>query len=688
VGEAKLIGYGKSRFPSMTGTPGSRSLNLIGVTPDPDDSPPVPTQRAADSERPRDAVLTYGVEQEDSSNPWRRHDTTMAETGLATMTRRLPGLLRLAWSLAWEADRTVLAVMVGLRLLSGVVEAAGLLAVAGALTAVVREGPTPQRLEHALPSLILVVVAATARNGLSMANSLLTARFGPRVDRASLIRLLDLATRTSVMAFDDPRFVDDLDAAERGAASGRQLVDDAVAVLTSVIEIAAAGSVLGVLHPVLVPLLVISIVPDGWASMRSARLAYASWLRNLRHVRRQYLLRYHMTARDCAAEVRSFGLGPFLLGEYTALAREHEAEQLRVGRGQARYRLTGEVVSGLALGAVYGTLIILLNAGIMPLAAAGTAVLAIRNGRSALSSALTSLNSAYENFLYFDEYRSWIAEASRRVPPPRPLTAPASPAVIRVDDVTYTYPNTSTPALRGVSVELRRGQVVAFVGANGSGKSTLAKILAGLYEPDGGRVSWDGVDLADADPDSVRARIGLIPQSYTRWPMSARLNIAVGRIDRLFADGPDSVLTAAAATGADEVIEKLPHGYDTSLARQYNSGHDLSGGQWQRIACSRAVYRDAPLVIADEPSAALDARAEQTLFNLVRSLGRDRAVLLITHRLSSVRTADRIYVLDDGLVVDEGDHAELVSRPGIYQELFTLQASQFLAGDDAAAREP
>jgi ATP-binding cassette, subfamily B, bacterial len=607
----------------------------------------------------------------------------MAQTGFLVMARRLPGLLRLAWSLAREADHAGLIVMVILRVLSGIVEAGGLLAVASVLTAVLREGPTPHRLRAALPALLLVVGAGILRTGLSTVNSLLQTRLGPRVDRVSLVRLLDLATRTSVMAFDDPRFVDDLDAAERGAASGRQLVDNAIDVLTSGVEIAAAGGVLGVLHPVLVPLLVLSILPDGWASVRSARLAHASWLGRIRQVRRQYMLRYHMTERHCAAEIRSFGLGRFLLDEYTALAREHEAEQVRVGRGQALYRLTGEAVSGLALGAVYGTLIVLLDTGIMPLAAAGTAVLAIRNGRGSLSSALTSLNSAYENFLYFGEYRAWITEATRRIPESRDRSAPVGPAVIRVEDVTYTYPHTDTPALRGVTVELRRGEVVAFVGANGSGKSTLAKILAGLYEPDSGTVRWDDTVISEVDPDSVRAGIGLIPQNYTQWPMSARLNIAVGRISRLAAEGPDSVIPAARATDAAEVIEKLPHGYDTSLARQYNSGHDLSGGQWQRIACARAVYRDAPFLIADEPSAALDARAEQTLFNLIRDLGRDRTVLLITHRLASVRTADRIYVLDDGLVVDEGTHAELMTRPGIYRELFTLQANQFLDASGA-----
>ncbi len=649
---------------------------------------PVPTQRKAPSAplaAEHDPVLTYGKEDDDGVRPWARHDRTMAQTGVRTMARRLPGLLRLAWSLAWEADRRGLVVMVVLRVLAGVIEAAGLLAVAGVLTAVLRDGPTPQRLHDALPALILVVAAGTLRSGLAAATNLVRVRLGPRVDRVCHVRLLDLSTRTSIMAFDDPRFVDDLDAAERGAASGRQLVDNAIEMLTSAVHIAAAGGVLGVLHPVLLPLLVLSILPDGWASMRSARLAHASWLGRLRQVRRQYMLRYHMTARECAAEIRSFGLGRFLLDEYTILAREQEAEQVRVGRGQARYRLTGEAVSGLALGVVYGTLILLLNAGVMPLAAGGTAVLAIRTGRSALASALTTLNTAYENFLYFDEYRAWIAQASGLVPEPRDHAAPPRPAVVRAENVAYTYPRTDTPALRGVTVELRRGEVVAFVGVNGSGKSTLAKILAGLYEPDTGTVSWDGVDLAGVDPDSVRESISVIPQDYTQWPMSARLNIAVGRIGRLLADGPDSVIPAARATEADEVIEKLPHGYDTSLARQYNSGHDLSGGQWQRIACARAVYRDAPVLIADEPSAALDARAEQTLFTLIRELGRDRTVLLITHRLASVRTADRIYVLDGGLVTDQGNHAELMSRPGIYRELFTLQASQYVDTDPADA---
>ncbi|MCM3883253.1 ABC transporter ATP-binding protein/permease [Frankia sp. R82] len=631
-----------------------------------------------------DPVLTYGQDDGDSTGAWTKHMRTMEHTGVRTMARQLPGLLRLSWSLAFEADRAGLIALVTVRVVVGLLEAVGLLAVAGALTGLLSQGPTPDRLRAALPAMALVVGAGALRTALSLVENLLRSRFGPRIDRVCTVRLLDLATRTSVMAFDDPRFVDDLEAAERGAAGGRQLVDNVVDVFTAAVRMVVAGGVLGVLHPLLLPLLVLSTVPDGWATARSARLRYTSWLGRIRQVRRQYMLQHHLSDRECAAEIRSFGLGGFLLDEYTRLARDYEAEQLRVGRGQARYRLIGESVAGLALGATYVVLILLLDHGVMPLAAAGTAVLAIRTGRSALESALSSLTEAYENFLYFAEYRSWMQEAARRIPEQRTAHAPADPDVIRVENASYTYPHTDTVALREVSVELRRGQVVAFVGVNGSGKSTLAKILAGLYAPDSGRVCWDDVDLAGVDPDSVRDRIGLVPQSYTRWPMSARMNIAVGRVSRLAAEGPDSVVAAAVATGADEVINRLPYAYNTSLARQYNSGHDLSGGQWQRIACARAVYRNAPFIIADEPSAALDARAEQALFDLLGTLGRDRIVLLITHRLASVRRADRIYVLDDGQIVENGTHSELMDRPGIYRDLFTLQARQFVDLDDAA----
>lgn len=241
-----------------------------------------------------------------------------------------------------------------------------------------------------------------------------------------------------------------------------------------------------------------------------------------------------------------------------------------------------------------------------------------------------------------------------------------------MQNVTFTYPGAHDPALSEVSAEIRRGEVVALVGENGSGKTTLAKILAGLYRPDSGTVCWDQIAISDVDPEPLRERIAVIAQDHANWPLTVRHNITMGRDE-----DPATLATAAAASGADTVIEKLPHGYDTLLDRHFKDGAELSGGQWQRIAAARGFYRSAPLLIMDEPTAALDARAEYALFSSIRGHARGRSVLLITHRLASVRHADRIYVMREGQVIEQGVHADLLALGGQYAELFNLQASQY-----------
>jgi len=221
-------------------------------------------------------------------------------------------------------------------------------------------------------------------------------------------------------------------------------------------------------------------------------------------------------------------------------------------------------------------------------------------------------------------------------------------------------------------VEIGRGEVIALVGENGSGKTTLAKIIAGLYQPDSGAVLWDQTAITDIDAEQLRDQIAVIAQDHANWPLTVRHNITMGR-----AADPAMLAEAAAAAGADTVIDGLPRGYDTLLARQFKDGAELSGGQWQRVAVARGFYRSAPLLIMDEPTAALDARAEYALFASVRRHAGSRSILIITHRLASVRHADRIYVLRDGRVVEQGGHAELMALGGQYAELYKLQASQY-----------
>lgn len=233
-------------------------------------------------------------------------------------------------------------------------------------------------------------------------------------------------------------------------------------------------------------------------------------------------------------------------------------------------------------------------------------------------------------------------------------------------------------------MKIDRGEIVALVGENGSGKSTLAKLVAGLYEPSTGQIRWDGMPVTPATSSTVRASTAVIFQDFVRYAVDARSNIAFGRPD-VEVDQAE-VERAAEASGAAAAIDSLPDGYDTTLTRLFDGGQDLSGGQWQRVAIARAFYKDSPLVILDEPSAALDPRAEYDLFASLRETLRGRSALVISHRFSTVRNADRIYVLDQGRVIESGSHDELMRQSGVYAELFRLQASTYLA-DEAPGEE-
>jgi ATP-binding cassette subfamily B protein/ATP-binding cassette subfamily C protein len=308
----------------------------------------------------------------------------------------------------------------------------------------------------------------------------------------------------------------------------------------------------------------------------------------------------------------------------------------------------------------------------IPLAIATAAMLAIRAGQSSLSALMQTVNRLYEAGLYFGDYLSFRELAATRIRAPRGTAPPAPFQRLTAENVSFTYPGATEPALSEVSVTVARGEVIALVGENGSGKTTFAKLLAGLYRPGEGTIRWDDTDLAELDGDALRQRISVIAQDHTRWPLTVRENIVMGRpVDE------DRLVGAAAAAGADQVIADLPRGYDALLDRRFRGGHDLSGGQWQRIAAARGFYRDAALVIFDEPTSALDARAEHALFERIRRHADGRTVILITHRLASVRFADRIYVLERGRIAEQGDHAELMDHGGLYAELYRLQASAY-----------
>jgi len=622
-------------------------------------------------------------ELEDSD--WLRHTGQLIDARFWVIARRLPALVRQALGLAWRASRVDTAVAIGLNVVAGLLTAFGLLATRGVLQALFTAGPTAGRVRAAVPALILVAAATAARAGLSIAAGFAQARLEPQLNRVVERRLFEITSRVELAAFDDAGMADDMDRARRrGLVAVRYLVDRTINLVTGTVGVLAVAGTLLVLHPLLLPVLLLAAVPRGWAAVRVARAEYVSLFQRVARRRRIWMLSDLMANRHTAAELRAYGMRGFLLGEYDRVMRAETHAELAVVRAQTGARLAGGVLAGAASAGVYAVLGLLLIAGAVPLAAAGTAVLALQAGRASLELLMANINGVYEESLYVGDFNDFCDRGLTRIPDRLDSGPLPPPAEVTATGVGLRYPDTDRWALREVSLRIGAGETIALVGENGSGKTSFAKLLAGLYQPTEGQLAWDGRPLAGVDPDAVRAHVAVISQDWWRWPFTARQNITIGRYQRT--DGDPTVAVAAAAAGAHDMITALPDGYETLLDRSFKGGQDLSGGQWQRLVAARGFYRDASILICDEPSAALDARAEHALFAHLRRRAGQAITILITHRLANVRHADRIYVLHDGHLVEQGSHDDLVAAGGRYATLFALQSAGYLPDTDAADR--
>ncbi|MEV6278767.1 ABC transporter ATP-binding protein [Nocardia sp. NPDC051832] len=611
-----------------------------------------------------------------SADPWTAHDETMASIGFWAMARQLPVLIGQVLRECWAVSKRDTAALVLCSLIAEVFTAVGLLATTNVLERLFAGGPTPERLRAAAPALFLILAAVVLRGTLRQAAVWVRSRLDPQIRRSLRVRLLESTTGVRLSAFDDDVFHNTLHRVrERAQHAVRLLLEGTLRLLAGGISLIAVGGVLTVLHPVLLPLMLLALAPTWWASVRTAHLSYEVYAASSGAERRLETLTTLMADRGPAGEVRAYTMRDFLLREFRQLAVHVQDRTLRMERRQAVSQSIGEALSAAGVGVVYLVLGVLLFAGALPLAVAGTAVVAIQTAMSTLRGVVESLHWTYENALYYRDYLNFLAAAHERRERRGGVRPPPEVDRIRARGLTFTYPSGDRPALNGVDIDIEPGEIIALVGENGSGKTTLAKILSGLYEPDSGTVTYGGVPLTDIDLELLRDRIAVIAQNFTHWPFSARQNITIGR-----ADHPQSATAlkqAAAAAGADEVFAELPKGADTLLDPTYAGGSELSGGQWQRIAVARGLYRDAPLLICDEPTAALDARTEHAIFETIRRHAAQRTVVLITHRLASVRYADRIYVLDHGRIAEHGAHRELMSRNGIYAEFYNLQARAY-----------
>ncbi|WP_069763088.1 ABC transporter ATP-binding protein [Streptomyces sp. LUP47B] len=610
---------------------------------------------------------------------WNSHSDAFLELGFRAMVVRLPSLLSASLRLAWQADRRAARTVLAAEVTRGLAQAVSLLAVNSVLGRLIGGGALEDRLRGAVPALVTMAAVMLLGALLRAASTHATGRLEPKVERVATERYLERAATVELSAIEDHAFHKLLDTAQYGATSARRMISFATRVVNAMISLIAAAGVLTVLHPALLPLLVTMTIPSGWGALTIARRQYESFHTWVQHVRAGRLLGALLIEPEAAPEIRVHGVGPFLLRHYRAMAETAEAEQARLARLAARTGLIAATWTGLATVATYATLGALLLAGAMALSVAGTAVIAVRTGSQSLNTLVIEMNALHEEALFVGDLQRLYTEAAERAIPEGGSALPDDPREIRFENVSFTYPGDATrPALDDVTLTLPLGKIVALVGENGSGKTTLVKLLAGLYAPDRGRILWDNLDAAHADRQLLAERVAMVAQDFKRWPFTARVNVAVGRSSVPLTE--ERVSGAVAEAGAGEVLADLPRGLDTLLARNFSGGHELSGGQWQRLGIARAAYRRGRILIVDEPTAALDARAELEVFEKIRALsGTGQTVVLITHRLASVRHADLVHVLEQGRLVESGTPDELLASGGVYAELYSLQAEQFTA---------
>jgi ATP-binding cassette subfamily B protein len=598
--------------------------------------------------------------------------------------RDLPKLLLDSIKLVWSAGRNTFLLTSALQLLTAVGIVVQLFVAKQVFETVLNAGSSADFQDLAPVLVALVVVTVT----LDLARTIQTEQgrvLGELVGRRAIDRVLDVATRIDLLAFESPEFYDRLQRARaQGQFRALQTVNGLLGIVGASVAAVSLVLALAALQPLLLPFVVIGYIPLWIVASLNTRDLYQFTRGMTPNERQRNYLQNVLMGRNPAKEVRSFNLARFLRGRYDRLYDERIAELRSLARRRTGRALLGSLASsGVTVGTI-AMLSYLYVSDRMSLAATGAAVFGLYQLASQLNGLHMSATSLYEATLFIRDYSSFLElEPAVEAAPARP--APRGFEVLRAENVSFAYPESAYRAVDGVSLEIRRGEVIALVGENGSGKTTLAKMLAGLYRPEHGRIRWDDTDLAEVDADELRRSVAVIFQDFERYLLPARENVGLGRHERV--DDFDDIVEAARRADADDFLASLPEGYETMLGREFAGGYDLSIGQWQRVALARAFFRDAPFVILDEPTAALDARAESRLFERMRELLDGRSVVLISHRFSSVRSADRIYVLHEGRVIEEGSHVELMAADGLYAELFGLQARAYVEPQRAVERD-
>ena len=518
----------------------------------------------------------------------------------------------------------------------------------------------------------LAVLADVLGRVVSLIDSLL----GERVANDASVRLMEHAATLDLEDFEDAGFQDRLDRARRQTSGRMALMGQLFGQAQDMVTVASFAAGMIAYAPWLIVLIVVALVP---AFLGEAHFnAQSYWLAYFRTPERRELdyLRQVAASAETAKEVKIFGLNGFLIERFKRLSIEIYAANRKLALRRATWGGVFTAIGTIGYYLAYAYIAWRTLAGAFTVGDLTFLAASFRRLSGLLEGLLSGFSSTASQALYLDDLFSFFEVKPEIHSPenPRPFPQPIRQGFV-FEDVGFTYPGAKRWAVRHLNFTLKADEVLALVGENGAGKTTLVKLLARLYDPDEGRILLDGHDLRDYDLQAVRGNIGVIFQDFVRFNLTAADNIAVGRIDAR-ADRT-RIDEAAARSGADGVITKLPEGFDQMIGKRFKNGVDLSGGEWQKVAIARAYMRDAQVLILDEPTAALDERAEFEVFQRFKDVSRGKTAVLISHRFSSVRMADRILVLAEGTVEAAGTHAELIAQGGRYAELFELQAAGY-----------
>ena len=589
---------------------------------------------------------------------------------------------RRAIDLVWSTSRPLTFGLALLTLIAGVLPAviafvgAQIVDAVVAAAALAREGRSVEIgnvFRWVILEAALVVAMAAAQRGISFCQSLLRAQLGQRVNEM----ILDKALTLELAQFEDSEFYDKLTRARREASSRPlSLVTRTFGLVQNLIALVSFGVLLVGFSPWAMLVLLLAGLPSFIAETRFSGEAFTLFRWRSPDTRMQLYLETVIAREDHAKEVKLFGLGPLLLARYRAIFHKLYAADRALTLRRDLWGLGLGVIGTLALYGAYAWIAWTTVFGRITLGQMTMYLMLFRQGQAAVSAMLSAIGGMYEDNLYLSTLYEYL-ETPVRVGGGAAVQGPDSRDGIRFEAVSFTYPGADAPTLHDINLHIRPGESLALVGQNGSGKTTLIKLLTRLYAPDQGRILLDGLDLAQWNENALRQRIGVIFQDFARYQMLVGENVGAGDVTRF--EDRERWREASDKGMASAFIDSLPQGFETQLGKWFKDGRELSGGQWQKIALARAFMREqADILVLDEPTAAMDAQAEATIFEHFSAMSSQRIVILISHRFSTVRMAEQIVVIQDGRIIEHGNHAQLLAQAGHYAHLFALQAKGYL----------